>query len=230
MCMFCWNNSNKKLIDGVISTNNYNPSNCIAHIVNVHSKSEAPYIKFPSKVTVNLDHHTSTLVTVSSGSVTSRKQYGTPSKYACEKANGLLYNFFNLANIAIRQANIEFLHEYTTFVLDNANVLQPQRSNLLFSRHRYLKQELLQFNTFTTMVTNLVDRSRQFYKLQTNNPNGIPFLCVAHDGWDLKDHDVLGVSIHFLIPNDWVYISMAAGLQRVGSKRSADTVEHINKI
>jgi hypothetical protein len=138
--MFCWNNSIKKLIDRVISTNNYNPSNCIAHIVNVHSKSEAPYIKFPSKVMVNLDHHTSTMVTVSSGSVTSRKQYGTPYKYACEKANGLLYKFFNSANIAICQASNEFLHEYTSFVLDNAKVLQSQRSNLLFSRHKYLKQ------------------------------------------------------------------------------------------
>jgi hypothetical protein len=233
MCMLCWNNSSKKVLDGVISTNNYNPSNCITHIVNMHTKSEAPYIKFPNEVVISLDHHQSTQVTIGSGSgstASKKKNYGTPSKYACEKANGLLYKFFNSANIAIRQANNEFLHDYTRYLIGNANILQSQQSNLLFSRYKYIKQELLLFNTFTTMVTNLVDRSRQFYKQQTNNQNGIPFLCVAHDGWDSKDHDVLGVSIHFIIPGEWVYLSMAVGLQRVESKRSADTVEHINKI
>jgi hypothetical protein len=186
----------------VISTNNYNPSSCITHIVNMHTKSEAPHIKFPNDLVINLDHHKSTQVTVGSGSVGSKKQYGTPSKFACDKANGIFYKFFNSANIAIRQANVEYLVEYTTYLIANSNVLQSQQSNLLFSRHKYLKQELLLFITFTMMVAHLVDRSRQIYKNQTNNPDGIPFLCVAHDGWDSKDHDVLGVSIHFLIQNN----------------------------
>jgi hypothetical protein len=80
------------------------------------------------------------------------------------------------------------------------------------------------------LVMNLVEQTRQFYKNQTNNPDGIPFICVAHDGWDSTDHDILGVSIHLLIPYDWVYVSMAVGLQRMSSKQSADTVEHINRI
>jgi hypothetical protein len=70
----------------------------------------------------------------------------------------------------------------------------------------------------------------QFYKNQMNNPNVVPFICVAHDGWDSKDHDIHGVSIHFLIPYDFVYIGMVVGLQHINSKKSADTVEHINWI
>jgi hypothetical protein len=232
MCMLCWNNSEKKVIDGVISTTNYNPSNCITHIVNMHSKEDAPHIKFPEDVVINVDNRSvaSTFANEGSGRNSIQKSYGTPVKYACEQANGILYKFFNSANIAIRQANNKHLHEYTRFIIENSSLWQSKKANIQFSRHKYLKQELLLFNTFTMLVTNLVDRTRNFFKNQTNNTNGVPFICVAHDGWDSKDHDILGVSIHFLIPNDWEYLSMAVGLQRMNSKRSVETVEHINRI
>jgi hypothetical protein len=218
-------------MEGLISTNNYNPSNCITHILHMHTKEDCPKITFPKDVVITMDNpSTKSMVTEISKTSSTRKQYGTPSKYACEKANGILYKFFNSANIAIRQANNEHLHEYSRYLIENAGVLQLQKNNICFSRHKYLKQELMLFNTFTMLVTNLVEKTRQFYKNQTNDPNGVPFICVAHDGWDSKDHDILGVSIHFLIPYDWVYISMAVGLQRMTSKKSADTVEHINRI
>jgi hypothetical protein len=234
--MICWNNLEKKVIEGLISTNNYNPSNCITHIINMHKKEDAPAIKFPEDVVIRMENptmdnpSTSSLVTESTSTVATKKQYGTPGKYACEEANSILYKFFNSANIAIRQANNEYLHEYSRYLIENAGVLQSQKSNVLFSRRKYLKQELMLFNTFTMIVTNLVDSTRNYYKNQTNNPGGIPFICVAHDGWDSKDHDVLGVSIHFLVPYDWIYVSLAVGLQRMSSKKSADMVEHINKI
>jgi hypothetical protein len=139
-------------------------------------------------------------------------------------------SFFNSANIAIRQANNKHLHEYTQYVIENSHLLQSKKTVYNFLNTKFLKQELLLFNTFTMLVSNLVNRAKPFFKNQTNNPNGAPFICVAHDGWDSKGRDILGVSIHFVIHNNWEYLSMAVGLQRMNSKRSVDTVERINRI
>jgi hypothetical protein len=90
--MICWNNLEEKVMEGLISTNNYNPSNCITHILNMHKKEDAPAIKFrEDSYTYGQSKHnfgdTSTVAT--------KKQYGTPGKYACKEANSILYKFVN---------------------------------------------------------------------------------------------------------------------------------------
>jgi hypothetical protein len=58
-------------------------------------------------------------------------------------------------------------------------------------------------NNSPMLATNLVDHSRHFFNIQTNNPNGITFICIVNDGWYSEDYNMLGVSIHFLVPKDW---------------------------
>jgi hypothetical protein len=69
----------------------------------MHRKEEAPHIKFPKDVVINIDNPSkaSTFVNEGIGKDSTRKQYGTPIKYACDQENGILYKFFNSANIAI---------------------------------------------------------------------------------------------------------------------------------
>jgi hypothetical protein len=47
-------------------------------------------------VVINIDNRSvaSTFVIEGFGKDSTRKQYGTPVKYACEQANGILYKFF----------------------------------------------------------------------------------------------------------------------------------------
>jgi hypothetical protein len=56
MCMICWSNSEKKVMAGLISTNNYNPSNCITDILHMHTKENCPKINFPKDVVINFDN------------------------------------------------------------------------------------------------------------------------------------------------------------------------------
>ena len=75
--------------------------------------------------------------------------------------------------------------------------------------------------TFVSSLKELVNYSRAYY-LQKLNKH-VPFLCVSHDGWDSLDHDVLGVSLHFIVPVYWKVINVAVGLKRIRSKKSVDT-------
>jgi hypothetical protein len=56
------------------------------------------------------------------------------------------------------------------------------------------------------------------------------FICVSHDGWDSKDNDVLGVSIHFIIPVYWQVVNLAIGLKRTLNKKSNDLSNEAKKI
>ena len=60
--------------------------------------------------------------------------------------------------------------------------------------------------------------------------DGIPFITVSHDGWDSKDNDILGVSIHFVVPQHWKMVSLAIGLRRIYSKSSQAVVDAITNI
>jgi hypothetical protein len=79
-------------------------------------------------------------------------------------------------------------------------------------------------------VKYLVSFTRVYYKNVLNVDEGIPFISVSHDGWDSKDNDVLGVSIHFIVPEHWKMISMAIGLRRVYSKTAEHLVSAITNI
>jgi hypothetical protein len=56
-----------------------------------------------------------------------------------------------------------------------------------------------------------VSISRKYYFNQTSN-NNIPFLSVSHDGWDSQHNDILGVSLHLILPCIWTQASMSIGL------------------
>jgi hypothetical protein len=74
----------------------------------------------------------------------------------------------------------------------------------------------------------MIEKTRNHYIQEFGTT--VPFISVSHDGWDSKDNDVLGVSIHFIVPEDWVRVSLAVGLRRVLSKTSSNTVMEINKM
>lgn len=140
-----------------------------------------------------------------------------------------LYSFFNESSVAIEQASNVHLNNFITYLLDNAESLRAKQNECLFSRWKYKRQELNHFFNFITTVTYLVKYSRDYYEsvLKTTD---VPFISVSHDGWDSKDNDVLGVSIHFILPVYWMNVSMAVGLKRVYSKTADNIVSLIEQI
>ena len=116
----------------------------------------------------------------------------------------------------------------TRFSISNAS--SHLLRNRFFSRYKYKKQEYSQFFTFISTVKYLVSFTRDYYKTVLNVEEGIPFICVSHDGWDSKDNNVLGVCIHFIVPHHWKMVSLAIGLRRVYSKTAEHLVNAIKNI
>ena len=75
----------------------------------------------------------------------------------------------------------------------------------------------------------VVARTGPFNNSVTNSTKITPFICVSHDGWDSKYHEMLGVSITFADPYDSMFVS-AVGLQRMDSKKSVYVAAHIDQM
>jgi hypothetical protein len=140
-------------------------------------------------------------------------------------ALSLLYNFFNEANVAIVQTNNVHLTAFINYLLDNATQLLKKRQECSFSRYKYMMQRDERYLKFVCSLKELVSFSREHYN--TKLLKNVPFLCVSHDGWDSLEHDVLGVSLHFIVPVHSKVINVAVGLKRIRSKKSIDTCDAI---
>jgi hypothetical protein len=140
-----------------------------------------------------------------------------------------LYHFFNDANIAISQSNNIYFKKYIDYIIENGNYFKNKNHELYFTRHKYKKQESITFSNFIHNVTNIINFCKTYYKKETNS-NEMFFVNVSHDGWDSKDNDVLGVSIHFIIPEYWVVVNIAIGLERITSKKSKDVSDAVTRI
>ena len=198
----------------------YNPSNIKSHLRTTHLPEETPAL-FSDVSTIT---NTNTIVT-SKVTMQSSFFYQPAANATPQIALSYLYNFFNEANVAICQTNNEHLSMFINYLLDNASQLQKKRQDCLFSRHKYMVQREDRYLKFVCSIKEIVSFSRDYYKSMFSKNE--PFLCVSHDGWDSLEHDVLGVSLHFIVPVYWKVINVAVGLKRIRSKKSIDTCNAI---
>lgn len=81
------------------------------------------------------------------------------------------------------------------------------------------------YNKFIYSLAEIVSFSRDHYNKKFSK--NVPFLYISHDGWDSLEHDVLGVSLHFIVPVYWKVINVAVGLKNIRSKKLLDTADAI---
>jgi hypothetical protein len=225
VCMLCWNKNELPVIACILCTQGYNPSNCKNHVGNMHNNLEAPGLfSDVSTITRSTFSSKTTKKETKQSYMTSYQQ--DPNDIATPQiALSFLYQFFNEANVAIAQANNEHLKHFIDYILENAHQLRARKADCFFSRYKYMKQRDDRFLKFVSSLKELVIYSRDYYKEKFNKEE--PFLCVSHDGWDSKDHDILGVCVHFVVPGYWKVINLAVGLKRVRSKKSRETAKAI---
>ena len=228
VCNLCWENPKIPLLDCIISTFKYNPSNCKNHIKQHHVASDLPGLC--SDVSTITNSNTECSKPKKGEVQTSMLSYQQdPSQVPTPRiALSHLYKFFNDANVAIMQASNEHLSNFIKYLLDNAQQLRLKRTECLFSRYKYMTQRDDRFLKFVTSLKELVHYSRSYYEEKFNKT--IPYIFVSHDGWDSKDHDILGVCVHFIVPGYWKIINLAAGLKRIRSKKSIATAQAIHII
>jgi hypothetical protein len=79
------------------------------------------------------------------------------------------------------------------------------------------------------VVKRIVGKTRSWLLDQTK-ATSVPFITVGHDGWDSKDKDMLGVSLHLVDMEKGKKVTIAVGLQQLHSKKAVDVSDHVLKI
>lgn len=226
VCYLCWIRQERPLSSCFLSLMNNNYSNAWTHIKGKHEPKEYPALSDESTVT---DTVKSSSTKMKQNQMTDFKSQGFPQG-SSRHALTLLYHFFNDANLAIDQSSNTNLRKFVSYIIENASSFAKRKSDVYFTKYKFKKYEVEVFVDFLTVVKTLIESTREFYTTALGFSSSPPFLYVSHDGWDSKDHDVLGVSIHFILPRAWIPVSLSVGLQRVTSKESAYTAAKILQI
>lgn len=221
VCMICFAVPGKCLKDCLVATVNLNVSNVKTHL-RVHHKPL--FVKYKESPATGIKASTS----VSTNSISSFCV--APPEQVQQEGENLLYRFLSSANIAAMHGQSAHLDRYMQHVIKNIKYYQTSKSSVLLTRHKYQLQRVHSFSNFINVVRDLVDSTRSYYQQATKSSVSIPFVNVSHDGWDSKDHDMLGVCIHFIEPKAWKMVKVAVGLQRCHSKQSQQVADQVKVI
>jgi hypothetical protein len=209
------------LVGSTILLQKSNPSNAGIHLRHVHSWIDAPHWfdnQFAAKENEDKKR------TIKSQFKLQATKFN-PFNVVLEH----LYRFFNSANVAVRQSKNEHLEMFMNYLIDNADVLKTKRKSIAFSPFKYRQIETRFFLEIMVFVRSIIRFSRDYYR-DALCKDSVAFVCVSHDGWDSRRHDILGCSIHMIVPYHFVQISLPVGLQVLENKSSESVVQHLNKM
>ena len=233
ICKICFDNKAKPLQHCVIFCNNYSVSNLSKHLKSQHG-NDARATSALAKQRENEEKKRRPVsgdaasISANSSSISSHFLHGF--RHVQRVGAQYLYAYLTSANVAYRHASSKYLEQYVDHLLKNAKLYRDKgvRSALL-TQHRFQTQRDVSFANFVLALKQLVAKCRSFYCETIGNE--IPFLAVAHDGWDSVDHDILGVSLHFVDPEDWMMIKVAIGLKVLEKGKTAvEQASQINEI
>lgn len=218
LCMLCWNNPKKSVMSAVVKTNNYNPGNCISHIKHCHTAEEAPLIF----ADIGKKSEASSEVHETSENPRAKSLFQKMNKKgSTECLQFLVYKFITVNGLPARLARSPELSEILCFTIENSPNLQKlQENDLRLSQFKFEKIQVKQFNATITTIKFIVDSNQEFFKDIFGRT--VPFLTIAHDIWDSKDYQILGVSLFLICSKTGMRLQMPIGLLRARGKSAQD--------
>lgn len=227
-CALCFQDKDTPLYKAIIKTHRYNPTNLLGHIKHKHTKEEAPEcfrMVENENIKVTTDDEGTAATRVSSVASKPGKishYYKASSKAnAVKEVHTLLYRFLNRAAIPIMHGTNKDLSKLLCFVCQNAKFLEVgMDQNFKIGRVKYNSLQVESFSRTVNVISKLVEHSREYYR--TCCSQQVPFISVAHDIWDSKDSDWLGVSIHFVVPFCWCTVAAPIAFKKVTTKKAKD--------
>jgi hypothetical protein len=135
-----------------------------------------------------------------------------------------MYRFSNSANVAVSQGVSEEFQCLLTYCVENAMFLKSQNSNLKIGNQKSGSALLRSFSQTIYVVSSCIKMTQQWLKAATGSED-IPFINVAHDVWESKKKEYLGVSIYFMLPFLGRGISFPIGLRQLHGHKSLEVVK-----
>ena len=245
-CMTCFRNPLKTLDVSLVATHTFSPSNLVKHMSTAH-KNDKVWQQFLSdnahasgqeenKDKKNgkanqkgISQHSVTSVTNTSSFTNAFARTKIP-KIIIERGNHLMFQFMRSCNIAASHSNSNEMLAFFEHVMENSRFYQSNKQHLMMGFHKYRNQQFRFFANMIDLIKKMVKRTRSWIMEETSSTVHVPFISVAHNGWDSKDHDMIGVSIHFIDVKTKQKRTIAVGLQRLYSKKSVDVANHVLNI
>jgi hypothetical protein len=211
ICMLCFNKPDTELSSCIFKlTDGLNPSNVNKHFIGQHTPDDAPEFFKLSNATKKKTADTGTITSLFNAQ--SSTQAFTGFYNQCHK-------FFNRSNISFRLANSQDFVDLTNYIVTNAQHLKTDGDRLKIGPYKFNELAKNKFKTMTYVIGELIQLTREYYTNEIGKP--VPFLTVAHDIWDSRNSEVLGVSIFFIFPLTFELLSLPIALPRVTSKKAA---------
>ena len=205
-----------------------NVSNAKTHFVGVHRKLMAHLQQVEKKKGfVDSNSVTGSVASVSHSTMEGQLQM-MPKEEIINMGEYLLFRYMNQCNIAARNGANEMLAKYTDHILMYSDFYKKKKDKVILSKPRYRIQRERSFVSFINVVRNLVKSTREYYLNKLGQRT--PFINLAHDGWDSKDLDMLGVSIQFTHPVTFDHIRVAVGLRKTVDKTSISTACQVKEM
>jgi hypothetical protein len=121
------------------------------------------------------------------------------------------------------------LRELLEYTAEMGSILNSKKGVMNVSRDHF---NTLKHRSFCkTMLTTqcIMEFCQSFYQSQTNNES-TPFVNVLHDVWSKEYTEVLGVSIRFIEPTNFIYFRSSIGLQVINSHNSHYIIHKVNEM
>jgi len=241
VCMYCFCNELTSLSMCCVKIAKLlNNSNCKQHIEHRHKKLNDICYQDYAKVIANTEGTSGSNVIDSESSCSSssvvrsgNSLYASKSeveKSIIERATELQLQFMRSTNLPACHVNSPDLKAFIEHIIDNSAYFKKNRSKILMGQHKFRQERYRSFNKFIKYVQNSISISRNWYQRACGSRETIPFITVAHDGWDSNDCDMLGVCIHYVDAEAAKKRVVAVGLQQLCSKTSNNIALHVLKI
>jgi hypothetical protein len=116
---------------------------------------------------------------------------------AKNKLNFLIYKFITTNGLPARLARSQDMSDIVRFAAENnQSICKMPDSDLCLSQNKFESIQVQQFNSTIATIKHIVTCNHTFFS--DIYGKRIPFLTISHNIWDLKDFQILGVSL-FLI-------------------------------
>ncbi len=110
----------------------------------------------------------------------------------------------------------------------NHSTLLNKNATLNMGPQQYQTIQLLSFATMVSSISDVIIATCKHYENATGNQQS--FLNVAHDIWDSKNWEILGVTVMFISLPNWHYLQLPVGLLPAVGKNATDCTAQIQTI
>jgi hypothetical protein len=230
--MVCYKKETTELRRCIFSTDkNTNPSNLIKHLKQ-HPQQEVPKLhqvvsQGKGKAHILPDNDISFDHIIDKSNVASIVvKQSAESVY--DRYSRLVHKFFVRHAVSFGAANTKEFGDLIKYVADSGYVLKENTNAITIDKIKFGAISEKKINEMIYVIKKKTSDVRSFYKEQFGRP--FPFLCVGHDVWFENSCNWLGITISFMCPVTWEFVSFPIGFtHQVKGKTVEIIVEAITR-